>query len=184
MTADRRLLVLDTETTGLTQRDIVVEIAWWDLVSDERGSFVPRHDVAWVREHAHPDALVLNGYEQRIATAVQDDGTELRRLHHALRGQVLAGSNVRFDAAHLARLFQSSGMHAEPWHYHLSELASYAAGVLGLSPSDPPGLARCCDLLSVSPGDHTAAEDVRATVECFRALMAKAGVTPTEGVAA
>lgn len=172
----RRLVCVDTETSGLTARDVVVEVSWWDLGTDERGSFVPAHDVEWVREHAHPDALVLNGYESRIANAAQDDGTELARLHRVLRGQCIGGSNVRFDAAGLARTFTAAGMHPEPWFYHLSELSPYACGVLGLPPTDPPGLAACCELLGVAPGDHSAAEDVRATGECFRALMAKAGV--------
>lgn len=171
----RRLVVVDTETTGLTERDIVVEVAWWDLGTDERGRFVPRHDVAWVRANAHPDALTLNGYEQRLVTATQDDGTELARLHHALRGQIIAGSNVRYDAAKLAHLFRHHGMFPEPWHYHLMELAPYCAGVLGLPVSDPPGLARCCELLAIPPGDHTAEADVTATGLCFRALMEKAG---------
>ncbi len=173
----RSLVVLDTETTGLTEQDIVVEVAWWRLDTDERGRFVPAHDVAWVLEHAHPDALVINGYRERLADAAQDDNTELARLHHALRGQVLGGSNIRYDAAKMARLFQAAGMHPEPWHYHLAELSSYAAGVLSLPLSKPPGLAACCALLDVPPGDHTAEADVTATGRCFLALAEKAGVT-------
>lgn len=173
---ERRIVALDTETTGLTEKDIVVEVGWWDLTTDERGHFVPRHDVAAVLATAHPDALEINGYRERLADAPQDDGTEMLRLHHVLRGQILAGSNVRFDANHLSRMFRTAGMHPEPWHYHLAELAPYTAGVLGLPLSDPPGLARVCELLGVQPGDHTAEADVTATGECFRALFAKAGV--------
>ncbi len=172
----RRLVVVDTETTGLTEKDIIVEVAWWDLGTDERGRFIPRHDVAWVLSNAHPDALAINGYEARLANAPQDDGTELVRLHHALRGQCLGGSNVRYDAAKLARLFAVNRLHPEPWFYHLSELSPFACGVLGLPLTDPPGLSACCDLLGVTRGDHTAEADVTATGECFRALMAKAGV--------
>lgn len=172
----RRLVVVDTETTGLTEKDIIVEVAWWDLGTDERGRFVPAHDVGWVLENAHPDALTLNGYHARLLDAEHDDGTELDRLHRVLRGQVIGGSNIRYDVAKLARLFAGNGLHPEPWFYHLAELAPYACGVLGLPLTDPPGLAACCELLSVPPGDHTAEADVTATGECFRALMAKAGV--------
>lgn len=172
----RRLVCVDTETTGLREQDIPIEVAWHDMGTGEHGCFIPRHDVDKVRANAHPDALALNGYEERIAGAVQDDGTELRRLHLALRGQVLAGSNVRFDAAKLARLFERWGMAPEPWTHRLGELAPYAAGVLGLPLGDLPGLAACCELLGVEPGDHTAEADVAATVRCFEALAGKAGV--------
>ena len=37
--ADRALVVLATETTGLTEQDIVVEVAWWRLDTDERGQW-------------------------------------------------------------------------------------------------------------------------------------------------
>lgn len=184
MTARRRLVCLDTETSGLSDRDVIVEIAYWDVDADRRGCFVPAHDVAWVLEHAHPDALAINGYNARLVDATHDDGTELLALHHALRGQCLAGSNIRYDAAKLSRLFVANGMHPEPWHYHLIELSSYAAGVLGLDPCAPPGLAKCCDLLGIPAGDHTAEADVQATGLAFKALMAKAGVTSTEGDAA
>lgn len=171
----RRLVVVDVESTGLRERDIPVEVAWRDVDTGEHGCFVPRHNVVWVREHGQPDALALNGYEARIAPAEMDDGTELDRLHQALRGQVLGGSNVRFDARMLARLFAAWGRPAEPWHFRLAELSSYAAGVLGLPLGDLPGLSGVCNLLGIRPGDHTAAEDVRATTECFQALAAKAG---------
>lgn len=172
----RRLVIVDTESSGLTERDICVEIAWHDLGTDEHHTFIPAHPVEWVLSNAHPDALALNGYADRIAHAVQDDGTEVRRLHHVLRGQVLAGANVRFDARLLGNVFVRAGLAPEPWFYRLAELGPYCCGVLGLHPAGPPSLAACCELLGVKPGDHTAAEDVRATVEAFRALMAKAGV--------
>jgi hypothetical protein len=173
----RHVVVVDTETTGLREQDITVEVAWWDLDTDERGRFVPKHNVEWVRANAHPDALALNGYEQRISGATQDDGAGVRRLHEVLRGQVLAGSNVRFDAAKLAALFAVWGLAREPWFYHLAELGPYAAGVLGVPLWDMPGLSGTCALLDIPPGDHTAEADVTATGLAFRTLMARTAVT-------
>lgn len=173
----RHVVVVDTETTGLTERDIAVEVAWWDLDTDERGRFVPKHNTAWVLANAHPDALAINGYEQRLADATQDDGTGVSRLHEVLRGQVLAGSNVRFDAGKLAALFDVWGLAKEPWFYHLAELGPFAAGTLGLPLWDMPGLSASCELLDIEPGDHTAEADVTATGLCFRALQARAQVS-------
>lgn len=173
MTA-RHVVVLDVETTGLTDRDIAVEVAWWDLTTDERGVIVTPHNTAWVLENGHPDALEMNGYRERLLHAVQ---TEPTALHQVLRGQTLAGANIRFDAAHLAKLFTARGLHPAPFHHRLLDVESYAAGVLGLPPGELPGLSQLCDLLSIPPGDHTAEADVTSTGLCFKALLDKAGVT-------
>lgn len=173
----RRLVVVDVETTGLRPTDVCVEIAWWDLGTDERGSFVPRHSVRWVLENGQPEALEMNGYRDRIAEAKQDNGSEAARLHEALRGQRFAGANPTFDTRHMERLFRASGMHPDPWHHRLLDLSAYAAGVLGLDPGALPGCAGVCDLLGIPAGDHTAEADVTATGLAFKALMAKAGVT-------
>lgn len=172
----RRIVVVDTETSGLRDFDVAVEIAWWDLATDDRGLFVPAHDVQWVLKHGHPDALAINGYRERLMDAEQDDGTELDRLHHVLRGQVLAGSNPMFDAAHLHANFFVNGMHPRPWHHRLLDLSAYATGVLGLSPAELPGAATVAYLLGVPVGDHTAESDVRSTGLAFKALFEKAGV--------
>lgn len=186
----RRLLVLDTETSGLRPFDVCVEVSWHDLGTDERGTFIPRHSVRWVLENGQPEALELNGYRDRIAEAKQDNGSEAARLHEALRGQRLAGANPAFDARHMERLFRASGMHPDPWHHRLADITNLTAGALDIDPADDlPGLSACCDLWGVPPGDHTAAADVEATRRCFlalaqfrasrKALMAKAGVSPT-----
>lgn len=113
--SDRRLIVVDVETTGLESHDICVEVGWHDVESGEHGSFVPAHDVAWVLANAHPRALEVNGYRERLVDAAQDDGTEVRRLHERLGGHVMGGSNVRTDAVHVARLFDAAGLVPMPF---------------------------------------------------------------------
>lgn len=175
--ATRRIVVVDVESTGLRDIDICVEVAWHDLTRGDTAAFIPEHDVAWVFINGQPDALALNGYADRLADVdMQDDGQRLLDLHMALRGQVLAGANPAFDAAHLSRLFVRAGLHPDPWHHRLLDLSAYAAGVLGLNPGELPGLASVCDLLSIPAGDHTAAADVAATAACFQALFEKAGI--------
>lgn len=171
------MVVCDVETSGLRDLDIPVEVAWWDLTTDQRGVIVTEHNTAWVLEHGHPDALEINGYRRRLAAAEQSPPTE---LHRVLRGQCLAGANVRFDAAHLSKLFVATGMHPTPFHHRLLDVEAYAAGVLGLDPGELPGLAQLCALFDTPPPDHTAQADVTATGLVFRSLFAKAGVrTPT-----
>jgi len=178
-TPKRRTVVVDCESTGLTDQDIAVEIAWWDLDTDERGSFIPFHDEGWVRKHGHPDALRINGYLDRLAGKPQDDGTETRRLHHVLRGQCIAGANIgRADCAWLVKAFRQAGLHPEPWNYRLGEIGPYAAGVLGLRLSDAPGLSDICVRLGIDPEPevHTAENGVTVTGLALKALSEKAGV--------
>lgn len=163
-------VVVDCETTGLTKgRDIAVEVAWWDLVTGERGCFIPPHP-GFDMDEASPEALELNGYWRRGLDNPNrwDDGSELTRLHTALTGRTLAGSNPAFDIAMLAPLFTAAGLAPEPWHHRVDALEGYARGRLGRRTL--PGLARVCELLGVEAGDHTAEADVTATGRCFQAL--------------
>lgn len=190
-TPPRQIVVVDTETTGLDlDVHVPVEVAWWNLDTDERGCFVPPHQ-DWLRS-ADPEALRLNRYSERIAPRPVDARyAQARELYAQLRGNTLAGSNPAFDGAMLEVLFTQMWMYgpegpvalsaaqtACPWHHRLFDLAAYTAGVLGLDPHELPGLGRVCQLLgmTVSPAQaHDAGADVGATVACFRVLMAKAG---------
>lgn len=199
----RRIVVVDVESNGLDPAvHQAVEVAWHDMSTGDHGCFVPRHDVQRVLAESQVRALQINRYVDRLAEAAQDvEGHDVTILRNVLDGATLAGSNPSFDAAMLRKvihphLIQTVRLYgngtsavvdrqvADPWHHRLLDLSAYAAGVLGVSPSSLPGLATVCELLDLPPGDHTAAGDVAATVACFKALMAKAGVTPfTEGAA-
>lgn len=183
----RPIVVVDCESTGLRGIDIAVEVAWIDLATDDRGSFVPQHDVQWVLDEAEPRALEVNGYRERLIKAAQDDGGRARELYDVLDGAVLAGSNPTADAAWLEKLFaRHCGELAtgdriapfRPWHHRMLDLSAYAAGVLSLPPGQLPGLWDLCNLLGVTPEPdvHSAAEGAAVTARCFYALFVKAGV--------
>lgn len=173
--AKRPIVVVDVETTGLhPEYHHVIEVAWWNLDTDEHGEFIPRHEWADIARSAQPEALRINRYLDRIHGKPQDeDKTELRRLVEQLNGARMAGSNPRFDYAFLAPLidrhYDNVGVF-EP-HHRLLDLSAYAAGVMHMDPHEMPGLAKVCDLLQVDPPDHSAAGDVRATGECLKALI-------------
>lgn len=164
----RRIIVVDCETSGLLDSDILVEVAWCDLDSDEGGVFVPSHDVHVVLTQGDPQALTINGYRERLAYAAQDnDESGILALVDALRGNTFAGSNPTFDTGHIRRRY--SGIKC--WHHRLLDLSAYAAGVLGIDPAELPGLATVCELLDVrNEAPHTAWGDVQATAQCFRQL--------------
>ncbi|MGH8008271.1 MAG: hypothetical protein ACREQ3_14845, partial [Candidatus Binatia bacterium] len=81
-------------------------------------------------------------------------------------------SNPSFDAAFLQKLLKDISLACPiefQWHHRLWDLSAYAAGVLHLDYL--PGLADVCDLLNVSPPDHSAESDVTSTGNCFLKLF-------------
>lgn len=195
-------VVVDVETTGLDyERDFAIEVAWWSLTTGERGEFVPPHSVRDVLTIASVEALRINRYIDRLATAEQDrDGRELIRLYEQFAGPlirtagewmeesdapapraILAGCQPHFDAHMTSKLFMANEAVEDeptPWFHRVRDLGSYAAGVLGL-PLDhkPLSGADVCDRLGIPRGDHTAAGDVTAEGECFLALAQIAATT-------
>lgn len=180
----RHIVVVDVETTGLDpERHTTVEVAWWNLNTGERGEFVPPHLVSEALRNAQIEALRVNRYIDRLATAEQDyDGTAASKLSDLLEGSTLAGSNPAFDAGFLTVLYRemeaAEKAWAPRWHHRLLDLSAYAAGVLLLPPNQLPGLSTVCELLGVeNTAPHTAAGDVDATGRCFLALFERAGVS-------
>jgi DNA polymerase-3 subunit epsilon len=170
------VIVVDTETTGLelTEGHFAVEVAWWNLVTNERDCFIPPHSVTLALRIGDPAALEMNKYRDRIAlriSAQDTSGHQASRLEDQLRDSTLAGSNPRFDASFLVpRVLRPV------WHHRLWDLAPYAAGILGLDYL--PGLADVCEQLGVQPPGHTAEGDVTATGRCLLILRARAAMDP------
>lgn len=171
----RDLIVVDIETTGLSDRHVPLEIAAVRI-----GKGVPFYMVpfpAGKLSEADPMALQVNRYYERGVFKYELDSIETRpkyvELHTMLLGHTLAGSNPRFDAGMLSRAFARYNLTAEPWHHRLADLSAYAAGVLGLPATELPGLEAVCQQLGVVNKDpHSAMGDAVATAECFEILTA------------
>jgi DNA polymerase-3 subunit epsilon len=177
----RQVIVVDVETSGLdVDRHSTVEVAWWHLGTGQRGCFIPPHNVSKVLYEADIEALQINRYIDRIAAAPQDmtgeAGCELSELLH---DNTLAATNPTFDDGFLTKMFRDydnrefCGM--PRWHHRRLDLSAYAAGVLGIPPTELPGLSDVCALLGVTnPAPHTAEGDVTATGNCFLRLFDRA----------
>lgn len=177
----REIIVVDCETTGLeVSRHTTVEVAWWHLGTGQRGRFVPPHRVSEVLSNANLQALRVNRYIDRLADTEQDhDGKAARELADVLHGNTLAGATPSFDERFLRAMYASYEDRelcgAPRWHHRLLDLSAYAAGVLGLPPTELPGLSAVCELLSVTnPAPHTAEGDTTATGNCFLRLFDRA----------
>ncbi|MFC9768884.1 exonuclease domain-containing protein [Rhodococcus jostii] len=166
------MIVVDIETTSLdTKRCTPPEIAVVNVQTQEAFSFAPYVSRDALTD-ADPQALAVNRYFERRVFEKMLDLDESRKAERAfglLSGNTFAGSNPSFDAAVLDR-FGAPG-----WHHRLADLAPFAAGVLGLDPTQLPGLATVCELLDVENTDpHSALGDALATAECFRVLQERA----------
>lgn len=179
--AERQIVVVDVETNGLDPaRHVAVEVAWWNLATDEHGVFVPPHLWREVVTEGELEALRINRYLDRLADVAKDaKGKAGNELWHQLSGNTFAGCNPAFDAAFVSNLYGSvydldrGGVEDPPqWHHRLLDLSVYAAGVLDIPPTELPGLSSVCERLEVTHEHaHTAFGDVAATVECFRKLF-------------
>jgi DNA polymerase-3 subunit epsilon len=170
----RELIVVDVETTGLDpRRHAVVEVAAVNVATGEHLHFIPRlPSTAGINF----EALRINGYvTRRLYDEQLDDfatSTAYEELFEWLEGNTLAGANPAFDAAFLT-VAAADHCIAPGWHFRLADLAAYAAPLLGLAPTELPGLNTVCDRLNViNTGPHTALGDAIATAECFRRLAA------------
>lgn len=167
---DRRIIVVDTETDGL---DLMwnrpVEVGWLAWRGFGSGVFVPPHRLG---EHSDRTALQINAYQERIERRERDDDYDhTRLLHMRLTGAVLAGANVRFDAAMLSWLFRDAGLPPEPWHHRLLDVEAYAAGRLNIPPWRLPGLRELVQLTGVPyEPTHGAWADVRAAAAVLDAV--------------
>ncbi len=179
--SDRQIVVVDVETNGLNpDRHIVVEVGWWNLMTEECGTFVPPHAWRDAVTGADLDALRVNRYLDRLAGDERDTtGKAANELWHQLDGNTLAGANPAFDAAFLRNMFAEAydlddhGFDGPPqWHHRLLDLSAYAAGVLNIPVTELPGLSTVCARLGIDhPRAHTADGDVYATVRCFQELF-------------
>lgn len=174
----RQLVVVDVETTGLNYTiHKVLEVAAINTATDEVIHFVPRVDPIDLG-NADGGALQVNRYYERGAwkhmLTGEASNEQYRRLAVMLRGNTFGGCNPMFDAQFLTQAHHS--LDPGGWHYRLADLSAYAAGALGIPPNELVGLADICQRLGVEPGtSHSALDDAKATVECFRRLAGLRG---------
>lgn len=169
------LIVVDLETTGLHRDSAIVEVA--AVQFDDRAvfQFVPYIESIDVRRCG--DGLQINRYFERglhkmMITSPEETNRTYAMLHEMLQGNTFGGSNPRFDANRLAKQFERLRLDPEPWHYKLSDVSAFGAGVLGIKPEEAPGLHDLCVRLGViNVEEHGAVGDALATVECYEKLI-------------
>lgn len=167
-TADKRLVFVDCETTGLDpSRHEVYEIAAICDGEETLHAWLPVDVGA-----ADADALRISGYYEREPPAgmLQHPKTAAEQLARLTSRAHLVGINPAFDAAFLREFLRRHG-YAPAWHYHLVDCLALAAGHLGLAPPwDSDELARRLGVPELGVR-HTALADAEWARHIYRAVM-------------
>lgn len=170
--ADRELIIVDTETTGLSEESLTVEVAALNMHTLERVSFVPHHDLESPDAEVVSFALDLNGYTRRsLARKMLNSGDTIYHwnvLANMLSGNTFAGCNPAFDFRRLPDFAQTS-------HHRLADVSAYCGALLGRTPTNLPGLADLIDIAGIDqlfPAEvlHGALADCYATAAVFAAF--------------
>lgn len=198
MTFSNRLIVLDTETTGLDRHTHQPwEVAWCDITTAAAGhvplSACPVHTLLLPHtlDAADPVSLEVGRYEDRCV-GEPVPASAVRVLWARLGGDtddrkrkpVIVGSNPGFDTAMLGGLFHRHGLDSSPWYQRSIDVSDMARFGLGwVSDSGLPlGMEPLTQRLGIDhEGAHTAAGDVAATCEVLlrlSGLLRERGVDP------
>ena len=160
---DRKLVFVDTETTGLKPGKDKAEIIEVAVIVEEPNGFV-RHWATKIKpqhiETAHPKALEVNGYTpQKWAYAIEPE-VAAQQLVFLLKDATLIGHSVDFDVRFLDHLFDCCGL-----SFRASDLPSIDTKKLADEHLKPLGLksaslVSCCDFFGWDRSQaHTAEAD-------------------------
>lgn len=167
--ADRPLVFVDTETTGLHREAQAFELAWKNEYADTVHTLILPHTL----HGADPVALRVNRYRERgISPFDAKSDPHFQRSLDAFRmdatDATLVIANPAFDVPHLMDL-----LGFQVWHYRVLDIESYAMPILGHT--RPQGMKTIHTELTergfvLPEPDHTAGRDVEALEACFHAL--------------
>lgn len=149
-TTRTRICFVDTETTGLNPSiHFPWEVAIIETLADsvEKVLYVTCRRTILIpvprRFHGriNTEALEINGLRKRhpevldfAKCKVDNVVPRVREIHTTLTGKHMAGNVISFDANMLNAAFAYAGLDESPWHYHLVDTETLAAGKLGVQP--------------------------------------------------
>ena len=164
---------IDTETTGLDpDANDIIEFAAIRVLPDgtERVLYAKVHMER--PENAHPRALEVNGYTEESWADAKDPKVFWQEVADSgiLDDCIVAGQNVRFDAAFLNATFKRHGIKTR-MDYHLYDTCTLALEHLQPYLDNSISLVPVCVALGIPVKDaHTALADCRLAMEVGRVL--------------
>ena len=151
-------VIVDTETTGLTKDDRIVEVA--AIAVDAATMTEVDRFVTLLQPDRDTGATEVHGISQEMvqdAPRFSDIAQEFARF---LDGRVLVAHNLRFDQGFLEREFENAGLHLE-----------LGRGFCTWQHGTRMTLAKSCEAHNITlEGAHRAAADAEATMHLLTFL--------------
>jgi DNA polymerase-3 subunit epsilon len=164
--ADRPLVFIDTETTGLDpHKHEIIEVAavrvtpWGERVASFEMKTRPLH-----LERAEPSALTINGYtaeKWKFAVDVTRALESFAWICTSTIAPIIVGHNPRFDLEFLRATFEREGVAWPTLHHHIIDTSTLAWPYAVAGYTDSLSLGPVCTMHDVSnEGAHGAMTDV------------------------
>ncbi len=175
MTSARRIVFLDTETTGLAAAECAIvqySLAVWcdGEVTFKQTKKVLPHEGALVQ----PQACAVNGYhpeDWRKAGANELSLEDVKLWHDTLGGSIVGGSNVAFDKGFIAEACKRLGSPPPKWNHRDADIGKIAFPLWAAGVVENTGLAALAAHFGIEHArPHDAESDVLATIGVFEAL--------------
>ena len=173
----KNLAFVDLETTGLSPlRHEIIEIAaivvdgsGFDVVKSFESKIFPEHI-----ENAEKEALKINGFSPKAWGKAPSQKAVLQEFANLAPGGVVVGWNVSFDWAFLEASFERLGI-IHKFDYHQIDAMSVAyAKLFKLGEFTGLSLRKVAPIFGIDLPEnetHSAAKDVKATLDVFRKVM-------------
>ena len=173
---DRKLLFIDSETTGLSP-DFNEAIEWAGVLTEPDGVTVIKTFEAKVKplhmDRFDPKAKEVNGYNEAEWADAPDAVLTAAEMHTMARDAILVGQNVSFDEGFLTAFLKQHGL-KPTWHYHKVDTMGLAWPLIKNGAIDGLSLANLAKWAGVEQTKpHRAMSDVLCVQKVYLALMAK-----------
>lgn len=173
----RRLLFIDTETTGLNaQKHEIIEIAW--ILTDAGANILEKFEARMMPqriEDAEPRALEVNGYTKEAweKSPLISHAEAAKKLRAVASDCILVGQNVSFDEGFITALLLQNNL-VPSWHYHKVDTATLMWPAFSSGDLQGLSLDKICAFLGIpQEKKHAAAADVMSCFNVYNAVMAK-----------
>lgn len=172
---ERNLCFLDLETTGLNLDHEIIEIGGllvtqpdFRILEEFNWKIKPHH-----LEKADPEALLLNGYNEKDWENSIELFEALHCLEEKAKGTIMVGYNFTFDWARLEKAFFEIGRPAPSFYYHrLDVMPQVYLKLYNEEKIKRFSLGEICDYFGIDKGcQHSAIDDARATFEVYKKLI-------------
>jgi len=173
--SERKIVILDTETTGLDiEQHEIIEVAaiLYDQSSDEIIKTFERKAQPRNIKTASKKALEINGYKENKKLYRSNIKGVVKDCIGFINGNMVMGQNIRFDISFLQKYCDEFGIKNDFNFYVPLELSSMAWLIMRKSDELGLSLKRQCDYFGISnDGEHRALADCYRTLEVYRCII-------------